>query len=313
MFIQFHTPVRFKMATDQKPERASWRDPSQISSARSFALMAAGVLVGLVLAGYSLFTARSASTLIVPAEDVALVNQQPVSRADYLALLQTLYGVDLSHATQEQRRKVLDDMIREELFVQRGKELDVASTDPDVRSALVNAVELEIAENAITSQPTEAALRRFFETHQDRYVSEGIMRVKDLVFPATALPELPIEPQALKKAISDAQTLAHLDGRDSGKTKGDEFYFAAKIHLGDELFAVARDLANNSVSKPMQLPDGIHVLEMEQNKHPLPFGFAAAHAQVLSDYRNQAVDKLKLSGESFLRKRANVLIADDLR
>jgi SurA N-terminal domain len=281
MCIQSHTPVRFKMAIDQKPD---WRDPSQTSKARSFVLMAAGVLVGLVLAGYSLFTARSASNLIVPAEDVALVNQQPVSRADYLALLQTLYGVDLSHATQEQRRKVLDDMIREELFVQRGKELDVASADPDVRGALVNAVELEMAANAITSQPSEAALRRFFETHQDRYVSEGVMRVKDLV-----------------------------NGRDSGKTKGEEFYFAAKIHLGDELFAAARDLGNGMVSKPIQLPDGIHVLHMEQNKRPVPFDFAAARGQVLSDYRNQAVDKLKMSGEAFLRKRANVLIADDLR
>jgi hypothetical protein len=313
MSIQFHIPVRFKMATEQKPEHAPWRDPSQISSARSFVLMAAGVLIGLVLAGYSLFTARSASTLIVPAEDVALVNQQPVSRADYLALLQTLYGVDLSHATREQRRKVLDDMIREELFVQRGKELDVASTDPDVRSALVNAVELEIAENAITSQPGEAALRQFFETHQDRYVSEGVMRVRDLVFPASALGELPHEPEALKTAITDAQTLAHLNGRDSGKTKGEEFYFAVKIHLGDELFAAARDLGNGEVSQPIQLSDGVHVLDMEQNRRPVPFGFAAARAQVLSDYRSQAVDKLKLSGESFLRKRANVLIADDLR
>ena len=301
------------MAIDQKPEHASWRDPSQISSARSFALMAAGVLIGLILAGYSLFTARSASTLIVPAEDVALVNQQPVSRADYLALLQTLYGVDLSHATQEQRHKVLDDMIREELFVQRGKELDVASTDPDVRSALVNAVELEIAENALTSQPSEAALRQFFETHQERYVSEGVMRVRDLVFPASALGELPHEPQALKRAVTDAQTLAHLNGRDSGKTKGEEFYFAAKIHLGDELFAAARALGTGEVSRPIQLSDGIHVLDMEQNRQPVPFGFAAARAQVLSDYRSQAVDKLKLSGESFLRKRANVLIADDLR
>jgi hypothetical protein len=313
MSIQFHIPVRCKMALDPKSERAAWRDPSQISSARSFVLMAAGVLIGLILAGYSLFTARSASTLIVPAEDVALVNQQPVSRADYLALLQTLYGVDLSHATQEQRHKVLDDMIREELFVQRGKELDVASTDPDVRSALVNAVELEIAENAITSQPSEAALRQFFETHQDRYVSEGVMRVRDLVFPASALAELPRDPDALKKAITDAPTLAHLNGRDSGKTKGEEFYFAAKIHLGDELFAAARDLGNGEVSRPIQLSDGIHVLDMEQNRHPVPFGFAAARPQVLSDYRNQAVDKLKLSGESFLRKRANVLIADDLR
>ena len=301
------------MAIDQKPEHASWRDPSQISSARSFALMAAGVLIGLILAGYSLFTARSASTLIVPAEDVALVNQQPVSRADYLALLQTLYGVDLSHATQEQRHKVLDDMIREELFVQRGKELDVASTDPDVRSALVNAVELEIAENALTSQPSEAALRQFFETHQERYVSEGVMRVRDLVFPASALGELPHDPQALKRAVTDAQTLAHLNGRDSGKTKGEEFYFAAKIHLGDELFAAARALGNGEVSRPIQSSDGIHVLDMEQNRQPVPFGFAAARAQVLSDYRSQAVDKLKVSGESFLRKRANVLIADDLR
>jgi hypothetical protein len=301
------------MAIDQKPQGAPWRDPSQISNARSFVLMAAGVLIGLVLAGYSLFTARSASTLIVPAEDVALVNQQPVSRADYLALLQTLYGVDLSHATLEQRHKVLDDMIREELFVQRGKELDVAATDPEVRSALVNAVELEIAENAITSQPSEAALRQFFETHQDRYVSEGVMRVRDLLFPASVHDELPSEPAALKKALSDAQMFARLSGRDSGRTKGEEFYFAAKIHLGDELFAAARNLGNGEVSKPIQLPDGIHVLDMQQNKRPVAFDFAAARAQVLSDYRNEAVDKLKSSGEAFLRKRANVLIAEDLR
>jgi SurA N-terminal domain len=300
------------MPIDQKSE-PSWRDPKKVSSARSFVLMAAGVLAGLMLAGYSLFTARSTSTLIVPAEDVALVNQQPVSRADYLALLQTLYGVDLSHATPEQRHKVLDDMIREELFVQRGKELDVASTDPDVRSALVNAVELEIAENAMISQPSEAALRQFYESHQGRYVSEGVMRVRDWVFPASALRDLPSEPRALKSVITDAQALTRLGGRDSGKLKGDEFYFAAKIHLGDQLFAAARDLADGMVSKPIQLADEIHVLDMEANKHPIPFAFTAARAQVLSDYRNEAIDKLKSSGEAFLRKRANVAIADDLR
>ena len=271
------------MPTDN-PGAPSWRNPSQISNARSFVLMTCGVLLGLILAGYSLFTARSASTLIVPGEDVALVNQQPVSRVDFVALLQTLYGVDLSHATPEQRHKVLDDMIREELFVQRGKELDVASTDPDVRSALVNAVELEIAENAITAQPSEAALRQFYATHPDRYVSEGVMSVRDL-----------------------------LNGRDSGRTKGDEFYFAAKIHLGDQLFAAARDLSDGATSAPIRMADGIHILEMEKNKRPVAFDFAAARTQVLSDYRNQAIERSKASGESFLRKRANVLIADDLR
>ena len=301
------------MPTDHNSGAPSWRNPAQISNPRSFVLLTCGVLLGLILAGYSLFTARSASTVIVPAEDVALVNQQPVSRSDYVALLQTLYGVDLSHATQEQRRKVLDDMIREELFVQRGKELDVASSDPDVRSALVNAVELEIAENAITAQPNEAALRQFYATHQDRYVSEGIMRMKDLVFPATALPGLPTEPKALQAALHDPQALARLNGRDSGKIQGDEFYFAAKIHLGDQLFAAARALSDGTISAPLSMADGIHILEMEKNKLPVPFDFAAARTQVLSDYRNEAIERSKVSGESFLRKRANVLIADDLR
>ena len=95
MSMPFHIPVRFNMTIDQNA-KPSWRNPAQVNNARSFLFMAAGVLTGLILAGYSLFTARSTSTPIVPAEDVALVNQQPLSRTDYLALLQTLYGVDLA-------------------------------------------------------------------------------------------------------------------------------------------------------------------------------------------------------------------------
>src|SRR6202521_611732 len=276
--------MKCRMPTDSQAKTGAWRDPTQVSSRRSFVLMTMGALAGVGLAGDALFTARGASTLWVPAEDVALVNQQPISRGDFLMLLQTLYGVDLSHATREQRQKVLNDMIREELFVQRGKELDLASSDPEVRSALVNAVELEISENAITAQPSEAALREFYAQHPERYVSEGIMDVRDVV-----------------------------QGHESGKTKGDEFYFAAKLHLGDQLFAIARELPDGGVSSPISLSDGIHVLYMVKNKRPVPFDFAKARPQVLSDYRNQAIEQLKAGDESFLRKRANVRVADDLR
>jgi hypothetical protein len=178
---------------------------------------------------------------------------------------------------------------------------------------LVNAVELEISENAITSQPSEAQLRQFYEVHQERYVSEGTLRLKDWIFPAAVSHELPSSPAALRSIIADPQALARLSGRDSGNAKDDEFYFAAKIHLGKELFDAAQDLADGMISAPIQLADGIHVLEMQKNKRPVPFDFSAARGQVLSDYRSQAIDRLKASGESFLRKRANVLIADDLR
>jgi hypothetical protein len=285
----------------------------QVSSRRSFLLMGSGALLGLLMAGYSLFTARGTSTLIVPPEDVALVNQQPISRSDFLLQLQTLYAVDLQHATAEQRRKVLDDMIREELFVQRGKELDVASVDPEVRTAIVASVELEIAADAITAQPSEAQLRAYYAAHHARYASEGIMTVRDYVFAPAEPQAATVAAEALKAGPPTPTLLAQWHASDSGKISGEEFYFAAKIHLGEPLFEAARNLPDGGVSGPIVRADGIHVLYMFKNKKPLAFDFPAARDQVLTDYRNDAVGHLRTGDEAFLRKRANVLIADDVR
>ncbi len=301
-----------------QPGRERWNRASQVNSRRSFVFMGCGALLGLLMAGYSLFTARGTSTLVVPAEDVALVNQQPISRSDYLQQLQTLFGVDLAHATHEQRQKVLDDMIREELFVQRGRELDVASTDPEVRAAVVNAVELEIAADAVTAQPTEKQLQAYYASHHERYASEGTMSVRDFVFPrgesaAAATAAAAAASEALKAAVPTPALLARLHASDSGKVADEEFYFAAKIHLGEPLFEIARHLADGETSAPIAGADAIHVLYMFKNEHPVPFDFAAARDQVLTDYRNDAIGHLRTGDEAFLRKRANVLIADDVR
>jgi hypothetical protein len=294
-------------------QSGGWRDYTQVRLGRSFFLSGLGALIGLGLAGYALFTARGTSTLVVPAEDVALVNQQPISRSDYLGQLQTLYGVDLQHATAAEREKTLDDMIREELFVQRGKELDLASTDPDVRAALVNAVELEIAADAITDQPTEAALRVYYGSHRERYAGEGLMSLHDLVFPANERTAAAQAVEILKTQAPNPALLAQLHAKESGKGGEDVFYFAAKIHLGERLFAEARALPAGGISAPIEMPDGLHVLYMLKNKTPIPFDFATARDQVLNDYRNDSIRRLRAGDETFLRKRANIQIADDMR
>ena len=291
----------------------TWRDIGQVSVGRSIAFMGIGAVIGLGLAGYALFTARGTSTLVVPAEDVALVNQQPISRSDYLLQLQALYAVDLQHATKTEREKVLNDMIREELFVQRGKELDVASNDSEVRSAMVNAVELEIAADALTTQPTEAQLQAFYTAHKATYAGEGIMTVHDYVFPKGAAAQAGAAVQSLKGGPPGPDLLARWGAKDSPLVGDEEFYFAVKIHLGDRLFAVARDLADGASSMPIETADGIHVLYMVRNKTPVPYAYAEARDQVLNDYRNKAIARLSTGDETFLRKRANVLIATDLQ
>jgi hypothetical protein len=280
---------------------------------RSLLLLGCGALTGLVLAGYALFTARGTSTLIVPPEDVALVNQQTISRTDYLQQLQTLFGVDLRHATPVQRRKVLDDMIREELLVQRGKELDVASTDPDVRGAMVHAVELEIAADAISAQPTDKQLMAYFAVHRERYAGEGTMTVRDLVFSQTAAETAARAAASLGSTAPTPALLAQWHARAGTAVGDEEFYFAARIHLGDQLFEVAEGLADATASAPIPRADGIHVLYMVSNHRPAPADFAAARDRVLNDYRNESISNLRIADAAFLRKRAHVVIADDLR
>ena len=291
--------------------RGGWRDPAAVSYRRSVVLMAVGAIAGLALPGYGLVTARGTSTLAVPPEDVAMVNQQPLSRSDFDALLRTTYMVDPSRATPAQRRGVLDAMVREELLVQRAKELDVASVDPDVRSAMAASVEQEVAADATTSQPADAKLRAYFEAHRSRYASEGSMTVLDLVFPSTLLVGQALE--ALRGGAAPADALARLHGRDSRRTKGEEFYFAAKIHLGDKDFAQVRALPERGLAGPVAEPDGFHLFYMVQNRPPVPYDFETARAQVLTDYRGDAVERLRSGDDRFFRKRANILVAKDLQ
>jgi len=302
------TTVHTKTAS--AAQTGDWRDITKVHHRRSLVLMAIGAVIGLGLAGFALFTAKGTSTLVVPPEDVALVNQQPIARADFVIQLQSLFNVDPSHATPVQRQKVLSDMIREELFVQRAKELDVASSDPDVRAAMVNSVEQEIAADAITSQPSDETLRAFYRDNRANYASEGTMTVKDLVFPPEAAAQAAA---ALRASQPAAGVLTRFGGRDSGRTHDQEFYFAAKIHLGDHDFALAQALPSGGVSVPIAEVDGAHVLAMILNVPPKPLDFALAREQVLTDYREAAIKRLRAGDEAFFLKRANILIAPDLK
>ena len=292
------------------PTARGWRDFTQVNLKRSLILSGAGAIVGLLMAGFALFTAKGTSTLVVPPEDVAIVNQQPISRSDFYLQIKALYSVDYAQSTPEQRQTVLNQMIREELYVQRGKELDVASVDADVRSAMVNAVEQGIAADVIASNPPEEKLREYYQQHQDAYSDEGIMTVRDLVFaPANAA----VAAQALKAGQNVDAVAAQYQGKDSGRVSGQEFYFAAKIHLGDATFAAARALAPKAVSAPIPGPDGVHLIYMVANKPPVALTFDEAYARVRGDYQKDAVNRVQASDEGFFRKRANVLIAKDFK
>lgn len=276
---------------------------------RSLLMCGGGALLGLVVAGFGLFTAEGTRTAMVPAEDVALVNQVPILMTDYVAQLRALYDVSLSQATAEQKRQVLDDMIREELYVQRGIELGMQADTIEVRQALVTAVEAQAAADATMAVPDEASLRAYYQKNRGRYADEGTMDLDDYVQPASVAGRAAAAVGMLRQSGASPEILAR-NGlqRTAVMTDGEEFYFAARLHLGDRLFAIARKMKDGEVSEPVPLQDGIHILVMRHNSVPPPRPFEQVRDRVLKDFITEQARTLTVGNEHFLRKRADIIV-----
>lgn len=283
-------------------------DVHQAVGRRSIMLAALGALIGLAIAGYGLFTAQGTRTAAVPAEDAALVNNIPILRADLIAQVTALYSVPFAQASQAQKQRVLDDMIREELYVQRGVEMGLPNDDADVRQALVQATEGQITQDAMTSKPSEDELAQWYAAHRARYASEGLMTLHEWLAPAGA------DGKRIMAALRGGASPSSLGLKTTGRVDdGEEFYFAAEEHLGKALFAIARGLQNGAFSDPVSAPDGLHILQMVENKLPVPTPFAEARDQVLGDFLADKVARLQTGNKRFLKKRADIKIASDLR
>jgi parvulin-like peptidyl-prolyl isomerase len=248
---------------------------------------------------------------------VALVNQRPILRTDFIAQTEAELGKPFGEATVAERLKVLDEMIREELFVQRGLELDFPGTDPDTRTALVAAVEQQVVADVTTHQPADPELRKYFDENRGSYATEGTMALHNLVLPKAKGPDA----AATVKKAADALR-AHTPLEEVVKTYGlqelvpdhasdEQFYFAQKIHLGEALYERALTLNDGDVSEPMAADDGVHIIQMVKQVKPLPLTFERVRSQVLNDYVTAAKKRLEDADLQYLRDKGDILIADD--
>ncbi len=304
-------------------------DFSQTNTRRSLVLLALGALLGLAIAGYGLFTAAGTATRTLPPEAIATVNGRLILRTDFVTQVQTQFGITFKESTREQRERVLEDMIDEELMVQRGLEADLASYDPEVRQALVNGVELQIFADVLAQQPTDEQLKSYYETHRNRYVRDGIMMMRDLVVPVEGSRTPDQATQVARDAVAGfrrSKTIDHAlvdsllkqyglsDSRkllDSGHIDtGNIFDFSAKARLDPNVFTAATRLQPGQVSEPIVAADGgVHVVVMIQRAPPLQRQYADVGNEVWADLKKEAQTQVRSANVKYLRSKANIMSA----
>jgi parvulin-like peptidyl-prolyl isomerase len=289
---------------------------TEVSNARALVLCATGALIGLGIAAYGLFTASGTSTASMPPENIATVNRRPVLRSDFLTQLEMETGKSFSATSREEQLRVLDEMVREELLVQRALELDFGETDQNVRNALATSISDQAVAEVTTSEPSVQQLKTYYEQNPGKWATEGTMSLRDFVVtpPANKTADIPEAARVLAARLRSGTPAADLIDRHEIKEVShqvDEYYFTLTYRLGAPLFDAVRTLAAGAVSEPQRLKDGVHIVQVEKNEMPKPYSFEQAYSRISSDYNADAQAKRMANTIKFLRNRSTIVIASE--
>jgi parvulin-like peptidyl-prolyl isomerase len=287
---------------------------------RSVVLPAIGMIVGLAMGGFGMLHAVP-QLLSVPPGYVALVNQKGILASDFVAQAAAATGKPFEQTTPAERNKTLQDMIDEELLVQRGVLLDLPETTTEVRDVMTAAVNAQADTASKATPPTDAQLQAYYDAHRARYSTTGTMQVRDLLLRVGGYQNAN---QSTTQAQADAQdalyrlragtpvnqVMLHFGLVDSGRADSEEVLdFAAKLHLGAKLFPVAAALSDGEISEPVVDGDGLHLLLMQRRQAPRAADFASVRPKVYSDYVESVAKQAQNQELSILRRDAQILIA----
>lgn len=283
---------------------------------RATYLLLAGTVLGIVFAATGMLEESSKP----PAEDiVAEVNDWSIRRDDYNNFLQLLARDKRNPLTEEDKRHVLDRMIEEKLLIQRGVEIGLIESDPQVRKTIANAMINSVVTETSTLQPEEKELRKFFADNINYFAKPARLRVQQLAFKKrSASDEVYARAAKAFAALQQGNSVAEVQ----------EQYADPQIlnipnvllpphklreYIGPTLLKVAEQMQPGSVSPAQQTSGGYSILLVLENEPSSAVDFDKVREQVENEYRRRAGDKALRDYLDNLRDEADVVLAPEFR
>jgi len=257
---------------------------------RGARLLVVGALLGMVLTAWGLVGSSAPPQRLKGA--VAVVNGQPLARETFdrlvAAVAQERHTVALS---LEDRQRILDRLVDEELLLQYGLGLGLARHEPTARRVILQSVIASVTGAAEAADPSEADLREYYARNPDRFVRSGRMVLEVAAVPLAGR----TEPEAQRLAARAAAALA--DGRSLEALRSELPAVTApplpggplpaetiRRYLGPTAAVRARALAPGEVSAPFRASTRVLVLRLVERTPERVPEFDAVSDQVRAEW-----------------------------
>jgi hypothetical protein len=280
--------------------------------------LALGALAGVVCAAIGLLSSGQSGGRL-PANAAASVNGTVIRLEELDRAVRALAADRRDPIGPEQRRYVLDRLLDEELLVQRGLELGLASNDRRVRGDIVSAVIELIVSQADGDEPGDADVRAFYEANRDYFALTDRLLVQQVFVRAEPLRS---EQEAKARAEQAAQRLRSGEPIERVDAElGDpqvapvprDLLPAAKLreYLGPTAARAAGELEVGAASDPQRSASGYHVLQLLERAPGFTPPLADVEDEVRAELRRRNSERALREYLDDLRARSDVRVRED--
>lgn len=213
--------------------------------------------------------------------------------------------------TEDELRGLVAAFLEEQLFAREAQALGLDQNDTIVRRRLAQKLEFLIDDASRIVEPSDAELRRFYDTNADRFLAEARVSFTQLFF----------NPEKRQHAESDARAaLVSISGTgaDGASTMGDPILLENEFHGVDEQtvskmfgadFARAIFLLKpGSWAGPVKSAYGVHLVRVTESSPATLRPFEKDRPKILEEWRHQQETEAKAVYLRKLREKFGVVI-----
>jgi len=278
-------------------------------------LLALGASGGLIMAASGLIERWSLSPAELPADAIARVGGRIIPKERYLQVLNDLAADRSAPLSEDDRQFVIDRLVDEELLIQRGVDLGLAESSPEIRKAMVAAVIAQLVTEAEANSPDEEALRHLYESDPDFFTSTARYRLRWLRLQASDQAARHKAEGAYRQLSTgvELEEVRRSTGLEPVPILPDALLPLSKIrdYLGPALAGQVPMLKRGVFSRPIEDNGDLHILQLLDYRPEVLPSFEQARPVLEVEYLRRAGDEALRQYLKRLRQQSEVVVVRD--
>ena len=259
--------------------------------------LALGAFAGLVMAAWGMLRQADSATELPPSA-IASVNGTLISRELFDRTRERLGTQAQDDAAAAQ---LLEQLIDDELLVQRGVELGMTETDSAVRTAIINSLVASVTAEADAANPTDEELGAYLEAHAERFSYTSRLYVEAWETDREELAQAFVTALRAGEPLPDADAIRAMPDLPAGLLATDML----SNYLGPAITAAAAEMPEGSSAVFARRGRWL-VIRIVAKERQAVDDLDSIRGRVATDYRRQRAADLLESYLDNLRQRADI-------